>query len=942
MDRKEIKEQIQVLISKINNLRTKKMQLNSREPCGRIITPFFEKIGWNIQFIDYLNEIEAQAFYLLFKKQNHILLIEKELDADLSKSYNIQGRNISIEKYIINFAWHQNLKWALLTNGVELRAYYTFTDLSNAKFLTLNIEDLANHLEELWLFSTESLVKKKLEPYEKRQTRKDLAQDLFETFFVIYKKLLQDIDLNNQSLSDQELRDSTQRFLNRLLFLRVCEDRETIQTNTLWRLLVNWNSKLSDVNSKPFVFDLRQFFEEFNNQYTVQIFEQHRCDSLVLGNTVLEEVLHLLYRYNFKWLNTDVLGEIYEKYLDSVLHQPQMRLIRSERRKFRKKKGIYYTPPPIVEYMILATLGTELEKIWKETHTFFKKGNSIQAEKVFRQIENIRIVDPACGAGFFLLKALGEFEKYYEKYNKVSKEPIRDYKERILYNNIYGVDIDSQATEIAVMNLLLNVAKRGKALPKIHDMTIKIGNSLLWKSSLKEKTKIQRLAELRTSLTGFIHKIDSERREKEIKTIYEELQRFSQKTLESYIEKPQNYQSFDWEIEFPEVFLEGGFDIVLANPPYVENRQLDRSLKKFYVENFQATMGRFSLFVPFLELAINILKPDKSMAFVLHRNIIRSEIYRKIRKLILDTCRIVSIVDLGSGHFKDVTGEMIVLVMQKEKNPQKRKKNDVEIIFDVENLLSKNYCTKRIPQGFFYDLPFNIFNIALTEGKKRVLDKIEEGSVPLGKILDTRQGIIVGNEKEWVVKNPTNSKYKKVLRGKNIDRYAINFNNNYVFYDHSMLVAAREERIFLEKEKILTQHVSSELKACLDTEQYYALQTINLIIKRKEYPNTDLGYIVGILNSELMNFYYETMFNMGAKFTTAISIRNLDTLPIKFGTEKLRNEVSKLVMQIQAIRKLKNKSELEKQIALLQKKIDVRIFEIYNIESSLLNQLVDN
>lgn len=918
------------------------MHLKSRESCGSIMAPLFEKIGWDIQFTDYLNEIEAQAFYLLMKKQNHILLIEKEIDADLSQSYNIQGRNISIEEYVINFAWHHHLKWAFLTNGVELRGYYTFTDLPSAKILALNIEDLPNHLEKLWLFSTESLAKKKLEHYEKRQTRKDIAQNLFETFFVTYQKLFQDIEFNNQSLSDQELRDTTQRFLNRLLFIRVCEDREIIQTNTLWHLLTNWNSNHSDINSKPFVYALRQFFEEFYSQYTVQIFEQHNCDSLVLGNSVLEEIIYLFYRYNFKWLNIDLLGQIYEKYLDSVLHQPQMSLIRSKRHKFRKKKGIYYTPQAIVEYMILATLGTELEKIWKETYAFFKEGNLIQAEKAFKQIKNLRIIDPACGAGFFLLKVLGEFEKYYEKYNKVSKEPIRDYKEKILYNNIYGVDIDSQATEIAVMNLLLNIAKRGKALPKIHDMTIKVGNSLLWKSSLKDKTKIQRLAELRTNFTGLIHKTPSERLENEIKTIYEELQRLSQKELEPYIETPQNYQHFDWEIEFPEVFLEGGFDIVLANPPYVENRQLDPSLKKFYVENFQATMGRFSLFVPFLELAINILKPGKSMAFVLHRNIIRSEIYRKIRKLILDTCRIVSIVDLGSGHFKDVTGEMIVLVMQKEKNPRKRGKNDVKIIFDVKNLLSKDYCTKSIPQSFFYDLPFNIFNIALTEQKKRILDKIEKESVPLGKILDTRQGIIVGNEKEWVVKNPANSKYKKVLRGKNIDKYAVQFNNNYVFYDRSMLVAPREERIFLEKEKILTQHVSSELKACLDTEQYYALQTINLIVKRKEYPNIDLGYIVGILNSELMNFYYETMFNMGAKFTTAISIRNLDTLPIKLGTEKLRNEVSNLVLEIQAIKKLKNTSELEKQVVILQEQIDAKIFEIYNIESSLWNQLMDN
>ncbi|MFX1537707.1 MAG: Eco57I restriction-modification methylase domain-containing protein [Promethearchaeota archaeon] len=578
MGNKEMKEQIQVLISKINSLRTKTTHLKSREPYNRIIAPLFEKIGWNIQPIDYLKEIEGQAFYLLLKKQKHILLIEKELDADINKSYNIQGRKIGIEEYIINFAWHQNLKWAFLTNGVELRAYYTFTDHLNAKILTLNIEDLSDHLEELWLFSTESLAEKKLEPYEKRQTRKEIAQNLLETLFVIHQKLIKDIDINNQSLSDQELWDSTQRFLNRLLFLRVCEDREIIQANTLWHLLANWKSKDSDEKLKPFIFNLRQFFEEFNGQYMVQIFEQHSCDSLVYRNSVLEEIFHLLYRYNFKWINTDVLGQIYEKYLDSVLHQPQMNLTRSKERRFRKKKGIYYTPQAIVEYMILATLGNELEKIWKETYAFFKEGNTVQAEKTFGQIKKLRIVDPACGSGFFLLKALGEFEKYYEKYNKISKDPIKDYEEKILYNNIYGVDIDPQATEIAVMNLLLNIAKRGKALPKLQGMTIKIGNSLLWKSSPKEKAKIQRLAELRTSFTGFIHKIAPERLEEEIKTIYQELQRFSQKKMESYIETPQNYRYFDWEIEFPEVFLEGGFDIVLGNPPYVENRQLDRSL----------------------------------------------------------------------------------------------------------------------------------------------------------------------------------------------------------------------------------------------------------------------------------------------------------------------------------------------------------------------------
>ncbi|MFX0090768.1 MAG: Eco57I restriction-modification methylase domain-containing protein [Candidatus Hodarchaeota archaeon] len=931
MDKKEVKEQIQILISTINAHRMEKKRESSQE-CG-IITAFIKKLGWEVQVIGLLKEIEAEAFYLHLNDQKHIALIEKEIDANLDKSYVIDDCEVNAEKFIINFAWHHNLKWVLFTNGVELRAYYSLTDLPHAKILTLNFREPDKNLDQLWLFSTENWANNSIKSYEKHQTRKEITQSLFETLFLIRQKLIEDISKLESSLSNHELHESIQRILNRLLFVRVFEDRGIIQTETLALIVKNWK-KNSNKNSKPLIFHLNDFFNKFNSQYEVQIFEKHSCDSLLLRNNTLEDILHLLYRYNFKWLNTGLLGQIYEEYLDSILHQSQLVVKKAKNDRIRKRKGIYYTPQAIVEYMVSSTLESELEKIWKKTRTYFDQGDLVRAKKSFEMVRNLKIVDPACGAGFFLLKALETIAKYYEKYHRIAISPIINYEEEIL-KSIYGVDIDPQAAELTSMNLLLKIAKSGKPLPKLSNITIKVGNSLLWKPNLEEDRRIQRLAELRSTLMQVKQKKVFDRTVEKIKALSEELRHTSQQDLE-FFEISQVHQPFNWTIEFPEVLLDGGFDTIVGNPPYVENRQLDRTLKKFYVKNFETTMGRFSLFVPFLELAIKILKPNKPMAFVLHRNIIRSEIYRKIRKFILDTCRIIQIVDLGSSYFKDVTGEMVILVMQKEENHFKRQNNKIEIVYEVKNLLKKVYSTKFIPQSFFYKSPFYIFNIALTEKKKSLIDKIEEGSIPLGKILDTRQGIIVGNEKKLVSKRPLDPKYRKVLRGKNVDKYKINFDSNYVLYDREQLVAAREERIFLEKEKILTQHVSSEIKACIDTEQHYALQTINLIIKRKEYPSIDLKYIVGLLNSKLMGFYYETMFNMGAKFTTAISNRNLDNLPIKFGTEKQRNEVSKVVTKIQDLKKKKVSPESQKQILGLQKRIDLEICDIYNVESGVI------
>ena len=370
------------------------------------------------------------------------------------------------------------------------------------------------------------------------------------------EKLFNQIFLYNDKmgLKTEDVDGIIQKLFHRLIFIRTAEDRG-IEEKGLLALLHQWKS----AGAKGRLIDaLRQLFKEYDGYYDSELFDQKLNNLLdnpdiFVDNEVIESIIVGLYEipgsmanYNFNDIDADVLGAVYEQYLGHVAEvtkqiakeaQVKMDLgIRAEsytltaKKERRKEHGIYYTPKIITDFIVKETVGRFLQE------------NAGYADK----LHNLKILDPACGSGSFLIRAYDELLKYHAK--ELNKPLAKlDQWERlpILTNSIFGVDIDKQAVEITRLNLLLRSLAHREPLPFL-------GNNIRQGNSLISGTE----AELQTYFG------------------------------DNWLSK----QPFNWQEEFSDVMAKGGFDIVIGNPPYIRQEQLTE-YKPLWQKDFKCYDG---------------------------------------------------------------------------------------------------------------------------------------------------------------------------------------------------------------------------------------------------------------------------------------------------------------------------------------------------------------
>ncbi len=230
-----------------------------------------------------------------------------------------------------------------------------------------------------------------------------------------------------------------------MIFIKNCEDRLIIPAESLWKRYKAWQETAIDKEIVIFMMDLKNLFRYFDQVYNGKLFEKHPCEDLKISNEVLEEIIDTLYGdgqhlgYNFSVIPVDVLGQAYELYIGSVVKEKEGRakaleIVRKPAK--RRAHGIYYTPEPVVDYIVMNTLGKVLEKC-----------------KTPEDVSRIKVLDPACGSGSFLIKAFDVIKEWYENYNKLNRPisvpgtldahivPVPNPEERILTENLYGVDL---------------------------------------------------------------------------------------------------------------------------------------------------------------------------------------------------------------------------------------------------------------------------------------------------------------------------------------------------------------------------------------------------------------------------------------------------------------------------------------------------------------------
>ncbi len=488
MDTDQAKGRIAELVKSYQAMKVAdKRRLNEEATKLSFILPLFGALGWNVTDnqevapeekaftgrVDFTFKINGVSqFYLEAKKPS--VNIDDEIHAT----------------QVLTYAYGRGIPWAVLTNFEAVRVFNAEREVSlhEAAFLRLSAQNYVEKFEDLWLLSKEAFEKKALDEkaqlFGKAKLRMRADERLLKQMLTWRNELIKDLYQygKTEGLTLQQLDHLVQQLLNRLIFIRSAEDRG-IEDKRL-RALVN-QSKMKPASDV--LKGLRQVLKKYADSYDSELFPELMDPwlSIHLDSTRLVEVLEGVYGppgeyvgYDFKALDADVMGKVYEQYLgyrpDRVLtqrvrvsSQKELEGLQKQLSELaakpveRKGKGVYYTPSEVVQYIVSETVGRFIGDNRRD------------------RIHEIKILDPACGSGSFLIRAYDELLRYHAQSSDRPVDHIfADEREIILKNSIFGVDLDPQAVEIARLNLLLRMLVKRERLPQLH-MNIRTGNSLI-------------------------------------------------------------------------------------------------------------------------------------------------------------------------------------------------------------------------------------------------------------------------------------------------------------------------------------------------------------------------------------------------------------------------------------------------------------------------------
>jgi len=917
IDFERIKELISLFEQKKNSGEIRKYK--EEDTKKDFILPLFEALGWNVYNRGKKNDSISAEETISKKRVDYGFRINGIpkffLEAKSLKEDNIHN-NPNYVTQAIDYAWMKSCSWAILTNFETIAVYnadWKESNHGNNLFFVLHPNDFLNDSRFAYLskiaFENEEL-DKIASKYGKKQLKNPINKQLLLDMIHFREILSKDIVRNNQDmhLAQEDIDESVQRILDRLIFIRNAEDREH-EENKLLSNLRQWTAK----GKEELVREIWGVYKYYDSVYNSKLFgdkEPHLADKLIISNEVLQEVIEGLnqskdnyYRYDFSIIESDTLGNIYEQYLGNILKSTPKRAKLEQSKAHRKEQGIYYTPSYIVDYIVRNTVGEYIK-----THTS-------------EEIRKVRILDPACGSGSFLMRAYKELENYWTKELKLKEGDLRQtkwdienfeqfysIKTEILKNNIFGVDLDPKAVEIAQLNLLLQISEKGEKLPLLQN-NIKVGNSLIDDPSVSDK-------------------------------------------------------AFKWGEEFPEIMKEGGFDIIIGNPPYVDIKQLEPKLVKYFFRQYSTIENRMNLYSTFIEKAFYLLKQDGYFSFIIPNSILYNESYRKIRKLLINETTITNIVRLPDNVFSGVKIETIILVYKKTQKRQKSNTCEVYIYprnAKIESIQKEN-CPDilNIDQATWGSDEYK-FLISKDPASNIIINKIEENSIiSLGDICDFSLGLTPydkykGHTDQQIKDRVFHSTYEKdktfkpLLSGEDIVRYGIFWNKKeYISYG-SWLGAPREKKFFTNPHIVVRQIISGvppRIYAGYTEEELYNTQIgFNLI--SKDEMKFRIKYILAILNSKLMSYYHKEKYLDPTKtLFQKILIANAKKFPIKIIPLSLQDDlvtlVDKLIFLRKEIKMLSGKKndkwfKAQKDLEKIDSEIDQEIYELYGLNEEEIN-----
>ena len=835
-------------------------------------------------------------------------------------------------------------RWIIVSNYREVRLYHTNkTPAYYEQFFLTDLADIAafkrfyfllcrrNFLPPQNQAQTVSVIDRLLKDSDEAQ--EEITNKLYQEYKAIRLALVKHFrftgpqDIPNR---DRVLIEKAQKTLDRVLFIAFCEDKGLLPRNTL-----------SNAHDHKDQYNPRLIWENYQSVFRwvalgnddppvpgynggLFKFDPVLDAQLTVPNPLCSQLKNLT-RFDFDTeVSVDILGHIFEQSVTDLeeLNAESAGQEYNQKKGKRKTQGVFYTPAFITQYIVEVSLGGYLQRREQELRDFFLMGEiaeesvqppkktAIKFWKAYRDevLQKTRVIDPACGSGAFLIAAFDYLMQQYERVdrelNALGCKPKNgnslEFDRSILSNNLYGVDLLPESAEITKLSLWLKTAQAGKTLTYLDD-NIKAGNSIVADTNVADT-------------------------------------------------------AFDWQAEFSQIFAEGGFDVVLGNPPYVRQELLS-PIKPYLQANYESYNGVADLYTYFYELGLKILKPGGVLSYIVANKWLRSGYGEPLRKFFASQGLLEQIIDFGHAPiFEDADTFPCIVAVRKpnaslcisetesEIEQGKSEPNSPVIVCPVPREELANINLKQYVQEHGYQISRSRFTANAWSLEPPAVDdlmqKIQRVGVPLKDFAGVKPlyGIKTGFNEAFLIDEATKNSLvqadpksaeiiKPLLRGQDIKRWYPQWDEVWIIFAHRDIEIENYPMIKSHLEKYRTKlearagkqlwwqwqaspsfcNLFQQPKLSYQEIQFhpaYSYDNRGYLTNNKGFiiPTSEL-YILGVLNSALMWWHnWRYLPHMKDEALTPVG-ELMEKLPIAPPTDSIRAEVELIVSRLIEITK---------------------------------------
>lgn len=905
---------------------------------GTFIDKFFEAIGWDIHnkegvdesYRDVIPEAKIKIGNRT-KAPDYCFTIrgQKKFFVEAKKPSIKIKTDISSVVQLRNYGYHNKLPISIITNFEEFAVYdctrkpYNSDKPSVGRIRYITYKEYIKEFDFIWnTFSKEAVLKGRYDKFIKSDTEKrgtaTVDNDFLDSLNEWRKLLAQNIAKKNQRLEQEEVQFSVQQTINRIIFLIFCE----------YKNIEPFGSLKKATEKRNIYYNLLEIFHIADQKYNSGIFDFSKdkiSEKLKIDDDILKKIILDLYppksEYDFSIFPIEILGDAYEQFLGKTIRiTPKHQVKIEDKPEVKKAGGVYYTPQHIVNYIVKNTVG-----------------NLIQG-KTPEQISKIRIVDPSCGSGSFLISAFQLLLNYHTDYylkkggadKKTKNNPITpdgqlstEVKRKILLNNIFGVDIDPQAVEVTKLSLLLK-AMEGETEASINHQLKLFHDSVL--PNIDENIKCG------NTLIGYDF-FDSQL------NLY--------KNEEDFLRKKIN--PFDWEKGFPQVFKDGGFDVVIGNPPWVSlngkfgNQILNEQALQYLINKYHGNTYRPNLYEYFIHKGLSLVKPNGYFSFIVPDRFGFNEQFISLRKKILENYTIEEL--LYKAAFPNIITDTL--------------------IFRIRNKKSKSYEIKvgeygkelqiKTSDEYLADNEYR-FSYESNDVIGKILDKIfsNKRCKPLGGklgVVESKTGVIL--DKSFISDIKSNQKQIKITRGRNVEKYFLNGHFYCEFTNRSIKGGTNDEKKLRTKEKVLLRKTGYPIFATYDDSGIYPEQSLYFLLSNDN--SISLKYFTALINSKIFQFVYWHRLVTNRDSTPQLKKVDLDRFPVfipNFQKKEEKSAYDEIIKQVDTLLKLNidlrkttiptKYQQIQNQILYAENKIDDIVFYLYDLSKKEIETIKNN